>query len=107
MSTFPEHANNVWSGWTINWQRDAFEFQLATGNGHLRFPMRSETWLTEQITARLLFDKPRSSVDFVLKVAEKHHEEGNDLQINPVALRDDYLDIPIEERRRIVETALG
>jgi hypothetical protein len=96
-----------WSDWTVRWHQDAYEFQAERAKGLLRFPSPSRDSLEKQVVEVLLSEPGRSSVDLVLEIAERHRAEGNAVEINPWALRDDRLDLPLDVRRSIVASAVG
>jgi hypothetical protein len=55
----------------------------------------------------LLWQVARSGADTLLEIAEKDRAEGKEVEINPWALRDDRLDIPMDVRRKIVAGVTG
>ena len=92
-----------WPDWEVHWHRDAYESQLDLTDGRLRFPARSEQALKPQVADMLLRDLSQLSAGCTLgRLPAEQRMAGKEVQINPWALRDDRLDIPMDERRRIV-----
>lgn len=103
----PDQIARIWSGWAVNWHRDAFEFQLEAAQGRLRFPAFSQDSLREKVVTELLSYTPaRSSADFLRRAAEQVSQDGEAIRLNPSALRDDRLDISLADRQRILSAAL-
>jgi hypothetical protein len=96
-----------WPGWTVRWHKDAFEFQADRTKGLLHFPVRSRASLEKQVSEMLLFEAGRSGADTAREFAEQSRAEGKAVDINPWALRDDRLEIPMDVRRKIVASAVG
>lgn len=102
------HVSPMWLGWTVRWHQDEFEFQSERTQGALQFPRVSRAALVTQISEMLLREYGRSGADSVREVAELlSQDEGKEVDINPSALRDDRLELPIEVRGAIVTRSLG
>ena len=96
-----------WPDWAVCWHKDAFEFQCERAEGLLCFPSCSRDVLEKRVTEMLLVKSNGTSVDLVLQMAEQSRIEGKNVEINPWALRDDRLNLPIDVRREIVARAIG
>jgi hypothetical protein len=100
-------VRKCWPGWTLLWHRDAFEFQADRTQGLLRFPTRSRPALEKQVTQMLLVEAGRSGADAIWELSEQDRAEGKTVEINPWALRDDRLELPMHVRRKILASAVG
>lgn len=95
-----------WADWTVRWHQDEFEFQLERTEG-LQFPGYTWAKLEKQIAEMLLYEPGRSGADTVRELAAQMGAEGQPVDINPWALRDDRLELSLEVRRKIVASAIG
>jgi hypothetical protein len=102
-----ERVSKRWPDWSVRWHRDAYEFQSVRTKGLLCFPSRSQGSLEKQVAEMLLFENARSGADTLREMIEQSRTEGKEVDVNPWALRDDRLDIPIDVRRKIVASAVG
>ncbi|MBI1374338.1 MAG: hypothetical protein GC159_16600 [Phycisphaera sp.] len=99
-------ARSRWEDWTVVWHKDRFEEQLALTDERLQFPMRSIERLQEGLVSMLLQEYGRSPAESVLEVFAQDLNVTS-VEINPFALRDDRLEIPLAIRRAIVAKSLG
>lgn len=95
-----------WPNWSVCWHRDEFEFQIDRTKGLIHFPIRSRTSLEEQVAKMLLVDFGRSGAETIIEFAKQHRAEGEPIDINPWALRDDRLELPMDIRHKIVASAI-
>lgn len=93
-----------WLGWNVQWRRDHYEFHLNVTQGRLRFPIPSRRRLESQIKEMLLHETSGSSVDLIARAIGTEAGDVEKVQINPWALRDDRLEIPVDDRRRILSS---
>ena len=63
--------------------------------------------LEQRLREILLRDCERSPVKTILEITDKLRKEGKDVQINPLALREDRLELDADECRRIIDLSLG
>jgi hypothetical protein len=96
-----------WPDWAVRWHTDAFEFQVDRTKGLLHFPARSRESLEKQVSEMLLIEAGRSGADIVREISEQSRAEGKAIDINPWALRDDRLELPMDVRRKIVASSIG
>ena len=89
-----------WPDWVVRWHKDAFEFQADRSKGLLQFPAHSRVSLEKQLSK--LVEAGRSGADTVREVAALNPTEAKTVEINPWALRDDRLELPVDVRRRIL-----
>jgi hypothetical protein len=97
----------AWDGWEVIWLQDNFEYQLARTEGRLTLPMRSTEAMLEAVTKLLLQEAHPSMVDMILRMAEEHRQKGQDVQINPNALRENPLELSLEVRQQILMAAIA
>ena len=93
-------AKSVWRDWEVVWHRDQYESQVELANSRLVMNARSRPELMEDVIATL--DKDSKPVD-VLGLARRlaEHDEGR-IKINPMALRDDRIEVSPERRRELL-----
>ncbi len=103
----PDLLSALWTGWKVNWHQDNFEAQLNASEGSLRLPNRTVEALQKNVKDILLRKARRSSVEAIQDISASLRREGQDVKINPWALREDSLEPTVEERRRIVAAAIG
>ncbi len=94
-----------WPGWTTTWLHDRYEDQLAACAGRLSFPVRTPEALFAELRQILLQESPTSMTETILELAERQRAAGIPVEINPNALRDDRLDLPIAARAEILRRA--
>ncbi|NQT16544.1 MAG: hypothetical protein HQ582_27540 [Planctomycetes bacterium] len=102
-----ERLRAMWTDWSVTWHRDRFEAQVEATDHKLRLPIPSAEQLRERTRAMLLQDYGRGGVETIRAVAEEDRKAAKEVEINQRALRDDRLELPMPERQRIVEIALG
>jgi hypothetical protein len=96
-----------WPGWTVRWRQDAFEFQLDRTGGLLRFAVPSRTSLEESVMGMLLHETARSGADIVRDTIAALRAEGKNVEVNPWALHDNTVEVPLNIRRMILARALN
>ena len=96
----------LWPDWSVRWHRDSFEVQVDCASGRLRFPPRSPNLLKRQLAEMLLCDFASNGPRTVMEMANHDCHPGATVEINPLALRDDRLEIPMNVRRKIVESVV-
>lgn len=96
-----------WPEWSVKWHRDRYEFQLERVGDRLRFPAVLPSELEERLRGMLLRADERSSVGALLDAAELWEAEGSTVELNPLALRENPLHLPISERERLLNQALA
>jgi hypothetical protein len=94
-----------WSGWSVTWLRDRYEFQLDAGGGTLSFPVRTPEDMLLELRKMLLREPGRSPAETVLWFADHEREAGKTVEVNPNALRDDRVEYPLDGRARILDKA--
>jgi hypothetical protein len=107
---FPNAAKHVaayWPGWAAGWHKDRFESQVERSSGRLQFPQHDVWPLKEWVAKILLHQSRQTGLEIIQTTVQRLGGEGKQVQVNPLALRDDPLDYPIAERREIVQRLLG
>jgi len=100
MSTRLERA---YPGWTTAWHRDRYEAQLDAVQGLVAMPaIDLEAQLAWMRSTLLGTHRPMD----MAASAELVHP-GKDVHINPLALRDDMRELPVDERSRVLEAAIA
>ena len=102
----PNRVRAIWSGWNVIWHRDRYEYQLDATAGMLRFPHQSKEQIQAQLKNMLLSNYGHSPVDNILKIIEENGKEGKAAEVNPLALRDDRLEIDLSQRNKIFNEAM-
>ena len=95
-----------WPGWTVTWDRDRYETQLEATAGLLSFPERTDEALLAELTGILLVEVGRSPAETVLWFAEHERESGKSVEVNPLALRDDRLELSPDEKAAVLKRAV-
>jgi hypothetical protein len=98
-------TEQAWAGWQVCWHCDRYEAQLERTAGVLRFPLPERQALLERCRQMLLREPTTSPAHTVKEMAERERAEGKDVQVNPWALRDDRLELPMERRIAILTNA--
>ncbi|MDB5311506.1 MAG: hypothetical protein JWO38_5708 [Gemmataceae bacterium] len=91
-----------WPGWAVAWDRDGYEAQLDAAGGVLSFPDRPADALLADLVGMLVREPGRSPADTVLWFAEREREAGKSVELNPLALRDDRVELPRERKAEIL-----
>jgi hypothetical protein len=95
-----------WPGWKIRRLGDNFEYQLEQTRGLLTFPVIPEADILEHLRSILMQSSKSSGPEIIRRLLGEDQLKGNDVQINPYALEDDPLDLPLEIRERIFDEAV-
>ena len=90
----------------MTWHRDHYESQLDATAGKLLFPTRSTELLQRQVVEMLLQEYGRSPAESILEITQKNQRKWTNVNINPLALSDERVELDAAERRRIVALAL-
>ncbi len=104
---FVQRVAGAWPGWETHWHQDRYERQLERTEGSLRFPIRDRQALLDSCRAMLLWEPAGSPVDTLQMLANREHQQGNEVQIHPWALCDDRPVLSREERIAILEATLS
>jgi hypothetical protein len=96
-----------WPGWQVAWDRDRYEAQLDAAGGVLSFPGRTADALLAELTGLLLIEPGRSPAETVLWFAEHERAAGKAVEVNPLALRDDRVELSRDEKAGVLARAVG
>ena len=102
---FTERLESSNPGWTIQWERDRYETQLDSTEGRLVFPERSNEEILGQIREGLL-RRERNQTNRVMELASRI-APGQDVSINPFALRDDTVTVNRASKATIFDQAVA
>lgn len=96
-----------WPGWQVRWHRDDFRVQLVATGGSLTFPVVRHSAIVRQLREALLSDRNQCAVEGFLGMIDAL--KGNDIhvsEVNPNALRDARIEVPLLDRHAVFEDAL-
>lgn len=93
----------VWPGWGTQWHQDHYEAQLERTEGLLRFPEADRQTLLDRCRQMLLWEPRTTPVDTVRMLTDRDRAQGNEVEVNALALRDNRLELPIDERVAILD----
>jgi len=100
-------AAAAWPGWAVHWLRDEFERHQELAGGSIELSVAPREELERRVIAMLLHESTGSMAESVADLVDQHRREGKSVEVNPLALRDDRLELPIDRRREILALALG
>jgi hypothetical protein len=103
-------VRDSWPGWSVNWHGDRFEAQLDRAEGRVKIRLPERAGLIRQLRDALLRpDNPAQSsgADTIASLAKRLSEqsEHKEVRVNPAALFDARLSIPLEVRTRLFDVA--
>jgi hypothetical protein len=102
-----ERAAGRWPGWEVVWRRDELEAQVSLTDGRLTFDTPPAEKLVADIASMLEYLPGEHHGVRVAEIAAMLGRDGERVDVNPRALVDAPQSVPVEERRRILETALA
>jgi hypothetical protein len=100
-------VRSKWPGWAVTWDRDGYEAQLSAVSGVLSFPDRTVDTLLAELTGMLLRQPSQSPAESVLWFAEHERAAGKSVEVNPLALRDDRVELSQQEKGDILARAVA
>ena len=100
-----KRIEQYWSDWNIVFHQDNFEFQELKTNNKLQFSKPSYQTLRKEIEETLMIEAHNSPVDGLLKFSELARQEGKEVEINPLALRNSRTELDIARRKEILDLA--
>jgi hypothetical protein len=96
-----------WPGWAVVWDRDGYEAQLDAAGGVLSFSGRTADALLAELTGVLLVEPGRSPAETVLWFAEHERAAGKSVEVNPLALRYDRVELSRDEKAHVLARAVA
>lgn len=109
-ANLPERVQSCWAGWTVNWHASRFEAQLDRTNGNLKFCTRMQSALLQELRKLLLSENtPRIGAEMMAKLGERLAGPRGlkEVSVNPAALHDAQLILPVELRTRLFDSAVA
>jgi hypothetical protein len=103
-------VQSQWPNWNVIWHRDRFECQLEKTAGCLRFPIRGKDDLINELRTGLLRSETRlSGAESAAKTAKALAGLAgvSSIEINPAALHDAQLILPLDLRTRLFDSAVA
>jgi hypothetical protein len=100
-------VSRAWPGFETCWHRDRYEMQLERTEGLLRFAVPDHRTLLDRCREMLLQDRGTSPVGLVRKLVEDARKQHKDVHVQPVAFRDDRVELSKERRIAIVNAAMA
>ncbi|HEY2587826.1 MAG TPA: hypothetical protein VGI81_18925 [Tepidisphaeraceae bacterium] len=98
----------AWPDWNVTWYQDHFEFQIARTNGRFDVALATRDELIRRLRESLLYQDRVGAVDRFLQITELLAKQGEKITaINPHALREARLTLPVEERTKIIDAAFA
>ena len=110
-SEAPNIENRItshWPGWKACWHRDEYEFHVKATKGLLQMPETPKKDIDQRLRNLLLFDdgpSPENPIVHAVKHLMNRHTTGS-VQINTWALSNGSLELPVDTRRRILDSLL-
>jgi hypothetical protein len=100
----PRQIQAAWPGWQVVWHHDRYEdhAELAVECADFRVPDRN--YMLDNLADSLL--RETQPVDVIATATAIEQHQGEHVEINPYALRDDVLNLPANMRREILHRAL-
>jgi hypothetical protein len=97
-----------WPGWNVIWHQDRFEFQIERTDRRFDVSVPADEALLARIREILLREEKEDAVEGFLQVTRTLAKEGMKItDVNPHALRDARLTLPLELRAQMVEAAIA
>jgi hypothetical protein len=99
-----------WPGWSVHWHKDRFESHMEQTEERLQFPCRGDGALLADLRSLLLRpNSEQSGAESVAEIAKLLTGTNNikAIQINPDALHDAQLVMPIDLRTCLFESAVA
>jgi hypothetical protein len=101
------HVAAAWPGWETVWQEDRYEIQLERAEGQLRFPVPDRQILLDRCRTILLQEACNSPIETLKMLVQHDREQGKEVSVNPWALREDRLELSMENRLAILNEAIS
>lgn len=109
VAAFQRRLESAWPGWDVRWHRDHFESVTEQLGPRLVLPHAEPEALVSSIRGNVL-RAPRDQSSLVSELAHERaagFSDAKNIQINPLALRDDVGPVPGPERTAAFERAVA
>jgi hypothetical protein len=101
-----ERACRQWPGWAVEWHHDSFEAHGALTGQKLKFELRPQETLVDEVIKILEHQSQKDHGESTLEIAELlSKREGKNVDVNPAALVDAPHSVPTDLRQRILRDA--
>jgi hypothetical protein len=101
-------ARTHWNDWTLVWHQDRYESQAALTDGALAFPAPTRDELLQRLRHILMMAVGSSGPDLLLRSLQATQRVGERVtHVNPAALKDAQLELPITEREAVLASAIA
>lgn len=101
----PTDLYQKWNGWKLNFHADRFEKHITLTNGSIIFPEPDLNAILKQLW-RSLLSESSNPVDNFLQWIDQSKQEGKKVEVNPLALENNRVDLDQGRRREILARAI-
>lgn len=101
-----ERVRPLWTGWDMVWLKDGYEYQTGLAGDRLRLPLKTTQDLLSDLE-HILMIEGGSGLRTLRDFLQDRQTQGEQVEVNPYALRDDPQKVPLTNKRQILDAAIA